>query len=427
MEIYQLYELFKQSTGVTTDTRNIKQNQLFFALKGDSFNGNTFAEKALEIGASYSIIDEKEFQQNEKCILVSDVLSTLQQLANYHLHQINPKHILAITGSNGKTTTKELVNAVLSTSYKTHYTKGNLNNHIGIPLTLLEMQENTEIAIIEMGANHQKEIESYCQYVEPTHGIITNCGKAHLEGFGGIEGIQKGKGELYDYLKTHHGKVLVNGDDSILLNMLTQRKMSNYVSYGNKLTNNFHSTILIEQPFLKIQFEDVEIDSNLYGSYNYSNIMCAVAAGKYFGVDNNDIKKAISTYFPNNKRSEILDKGDYKIICDYYNANPTSMQHALESFAKSSFKQKIVILGDMFELGVDAPKEHQFIADLCAHLNFNTIVLVGKEFNNTITSETVIKFITTDEVKIWFQKQQITDAEILLKGSRGMKMEKVIE
>ncbi|HUM51187.1 MAG TPA: UDP-N-acetylmuramoyl-tripeptide--D-alanyl-D-alanine ligase [Chitinophagales bacterium] len=427
MEINQLYKLFKQSTGVTTDTRNIKQNQLFFALKGDSFNGNTFAEKALEIGASYSIIDEKEFQQNKKCILVSDVLQTLQQLANYHLHQINPKHILAITGSNGKTTTKELVNAVLSTAYKTHYTKGNLNNHIGIPLTILEMQENTEIAIIEMGANHQKEIESYCHYVEPTHGIITNCGKAHLEGFGGIEGIQKGKGELYDYIKTHNGKVLVNGDDSILLNMLTQRNMSNYVSYGNKLTNNFHSTILIEQPFLKIQFEDVEINSNLYGSYNYSNIMCAVAVGKYFGVDNKDIKKAISTYFPNNKRSEILDKGNYKIICDYYNANPTSMQHALESFAKSSSKQKIVILGDMFELGVDAPKEHQFIADLCTHLNFNTIVLVGKEFNNTITSETVIKFITTDEVKIWFQKQQITNAEILLKGSRGMKMEKVIE
>ena len=426
MEINKLYELFKQSTGVTTDTRNIQQNQLFFALKGDSFNGNTFAEKALEIGASYVIVDEKEFELNERCILVNDVLNTLQQLANYHLHQIKPKHILAITGSNGKTTTKELVNAVLATTFKTHYTKGNLNNHIGIPLTLLEMQENTEIAVIEMGANHQNEIESYCKYVEPTHGIITNCGKAHLEGFGGIEGIQKGKGELYDYIKEHNGTVFVNGDDTTLLLMLSERFFTSYITYGNLDLHQYRSKILVDNPFLKIQFEDVEINSNLFGSYNYSNIMCAVAVGKYFGVDNKNIKQAISTYFPNNKRSEIIDKGNYKIICDYYNANPTSMQHALESFAKSSSKQKIVILGDMFELGDDSPKEHQYIADLSTNLNFDTIVLVGKEFSKTTTTASTLKFINTDEAKIWFQQQQFLDAEILLKGSRGMKMEKVI-
>ncbi|MFN8283660.1 MAG: UDP-N-acetylmuramoyl-tripeptide--D-alanyl-D-alanine ligase [Chitinophagales bacterium] len=427
MQIHQLYELFKQSNGVTTDTRNIQKNQLFFALKGDSFNGNAFAQKALETGAAYAIIDEKEYAVNERCILVDNALNTLQQLGNYHLHQINPKHILAITGSNGKTTTKELVNAVLATTFKTHYTKGNLNNHIGIPLTLLEMKPCTEIAVIEMGANHQKEIESYCKYVEPTHGIITNCGKAHLEGFGGVEGIRKGKGELYDYLNQHHGTVFVNGDDAILINMLLQRNMNNYITYGNNEKNNYHSKILIDNPFLKIQFEDVEIDSNLFGSYNYSNIMCAAAVGKYFGVENSAIKKAISTYYPSNKRSEILDKGDFKVICDYYNANPTSMQHALESFSKSTAKNKVVILGDMFELGTDAEKEHQFIADLAISLDLTAIVLVGNEFSKTTTNNSVLKFINTDEAKNWFQTQQFSNAEILLKGSRGMKMEKIIE
>ncbi len=427
MEINELYQLFLQSTGVTTDTRKISTEQLYFALKGESFNGNTFAAKAIEQGASYSIIDEVEFKTNDRCILVADVLTTLQQLANYHLKQLNPKAVIAITGSNGKTTTKELLHAVLATTFKTHYTKGNLNNHIGIPLTLLEMADDTEIAVIEMGANHQKEIESYCKYVEPTHGIITNCGKAHLEGFGGVEGIQKGKGELYDYLKQNNGIVFVNGDDYTLRIMLRNRDISNFISYGIGTSNKFNSKILIDNPFLRIQFEDVEIDSHLFGSYNYSNIMCAVATGKYFGVQNQQIRKAIDNYNPTNARSQMVEKNGYQLILDAYNANPTSMLHALESFAKTSSKQKIVILGDMFELGADAPKEHQFIADLCGQLKFDKIILVGNDFNKTQTSDSILKFPDAAAAQKWFQQQDFSNATILLKGSRSMKMEKVVE
>jgi UDP-N-acetylmuramoyl-tripeptide--D-alanyl-D-alanine ligase len=427
MEIHELYQLFLQSTGITTDTRKIEKGQLYFALKGGNFNGNTFASKALEQGASYAIIDEIEFKINDNCIWVENVLNTLQQLGNYHLNQVKPKAVIGITGSNGKTTTKELVHAVLNTTFKTHYTKGNLNNHIGIPLTLLEMKPDTEIAVIEMGANHQKEIESYCKYVEPTHGIITNCGKAHLEGFGGVEGIRKGKGELYDYLKQHQGLVFVNGDDAILVNMLQERSMPDFISYGNNSSNKYNSKILIENPFLKIQFEDIEIDSNLFGSYNYSNIMCAIAVGKHFGVSNQQIQNAISNYHPENARSQVIEKNGYKLILDAYNANPTSMQHALESFAKSSDKKKMVILGDMFELGDDAPKEHQHIANLSEQLKFDNIILVGNEFSKTQTSDAVLKFKTTEAAHIWFQQQDFTGSEILLKGSRSMKMEKILE
>ena len=427
MEIHELYQLFLQSTGITTDTRKIEKGQLYFALKGGNFNGNTFASKALEQGASYAIIDEIEFKINDNCIWVENVLNTLQQLGNYHLNQVKPNAVIGITGSNGKTTTKELVHAVLNTTFKTHYTKGNLNNHIGIPLTLLEMKPDTEIAVIEMGANHQKEIESYCKYVEPTHGIITNCGKAHLEGFCGVEGIRKGKGELYDYLKQHQGLVFVNGDDAILVNMLQERSMPDFISYGNNSSNKYNSKILIENPFLKIQFEDIEIDSNLFGSYNYSNIMCAIAVGKHFGVSNQQIQNAISNYHPENARSQVIEKNGYKLILDAYNANPTSMLHALESFAKSSDKKKMVILGDMFELGDDAPKEHQHIANLSEQLKFDNIILVGNEFSKTQTSDAVLKFKTTEAAHIWFQQQDFTGSEILLKGSRSMKMEKILE
>lgn len=427
MEINQLYQLFLQATGVTTDTRKIEKGQLYFALKGDNFNGNTFATKAIENGAAYSIIDEQEFKINEQCILVDDVLQTLQQLANYHLHQVNPKAIIAITGSNGKTTSKELVHAVLATTFHTHYTKGNLNNHIGIPLTLLEMHTDTEIAVIEMGANHQKEIESYCKYVEPTYGIITNCGKAHLEGFGGIEGIRNGKGELYDYLKQHDGLVFVNGDDEILLDMLQDKNLSNYTSYGKQQTNHIQSEILVDNPFLKIRFENMEIASNLFGSYNYSNIMCAIAVGKYFGVDNSKIKQAIENYQPTNARSQMIQKEGYQLILDAYNANPTSMQHALESFSKSNAKNKVVILGDMFELGEYAAIEHQKISDLATQLKFDTIILVGNEFNKTQTSTNILKFPNSIETHDWFKQQDFSGASILLKGSRSMKMEKVLD
>ncbi len=426
MEIAQLYQLFKSSIGVITDTRKIEPGQIYFALKGANFNGNIFAEHAIQQGALFSVIDEQQYQKNQQYILVDDVLQTLQQLAKYHLQQIQPDVILAITGSNGKTTTKELVNAVLSSAYKTHYTKGNLNNHIGIPLTLLEMKEGTQMAIIEMGANHKREIESYCTIVQPTHGIITNCGKAHLEGFGSVEDIRKGKGELYDFLKENEGHVFVNGDDGILLSMLKDRSLTKFSSYGSAAANNYNSTIIKDHPFLEIQFEDVLIHSRLYGSYNYSNIMCAVAAGKFFGVSNQQIKNAIENYHPDNARSQLIEKNDYKLILDAYNANPTSMQHALESFAKDNLENKVVILGDMFELGDSSAEEHQFIADLCCRLGFNTIALVGKDFGNTITPSNVLKFENTIEAQAWFSIQTWNNNEVLLKGSRSMGMEKVV-
>jgi UDP-N-acetylmuramoyl-tripeptide--D-alanyl-D-alanine ligase len=288
------------------------------------------------------------------------------------------------------------------------------------------MEKNTEIAVIEMGANHQKEIESYCKYVEPTHGIITNCGKAHLEGFGGTQGIRKGKGELYDYLKQHQGTVFVNGDDAILLDMIKERSITTSVNYGKNNSCNYSSKILVENPFLKILFEDIEINSNLFGSYNYSNIMCAIAVGKYFGVTGTAIKNAIEAYKPTNARSQMIEKNGYHLILDAYNANPTSMQHALESFAKSDANRKIVLLGDMFELGDDAMKEHQFIADLCTQLNFETIALVGNAFMQTTTPSYVLKFPDTITAKEWFQQQNINGATLLLKGSRGMKMELII-
>lgn len=427
MLIPELYELFRQSAGVTTDTRKISQGQLFFALKGDQFNGNAFAVKALQAGAAYAIIDEEEYKADERCILVVDVLQTLQQLAHHHRKIIQPKVVLAVTGSNGKTTTKELLYAVLSTTFSTHCTKGNLNNHIGIPLTLLEMPEGTEIAVIEMGANHQQEIAAYCLYTEPTHGVITNCGKAHLEGFGGVEGIRKGKGELYDYLNTHKGTVIVNGDDKILLDMLRERGMDNFVAYGEHDTNTFKSRILQEQPYLEISFEEVLIHSNLFGRYNFSNIMCAVAAGKYFGVKNTDIKNAIENYKPRNARSELVERNGYHLILDSYNANPTSMQHALESFAQSGAAKKVLILGDMFELGAESAKEHQFIADLCQRLRFDTVVLVGNDFFATQSPSGFLKFLTTEDARQWFRQQDFSGAHILLKGSRGMAMEKVLD
>lgn len=427
MKIEQLYQLFLNANGITIDTRKIKSNQLYFALKGANFNGNLFAKNALEAGASYAIIDEAAYKMNDQYILVEDVLTTLQQLANFHLKNVKPSAIIAITGSNGKTTTKELVHAVLTTTFKTHYTKGNLNNHIGIPLTLLEMPLDTEIAVIEMGANHQKEIESYCQYVEPTHGIITNCGKAHLEGFSGLEGIRKGKGELYDYIKTHKGTVFVNGDDEILLEMLQQRAMHDFISYGNNPKNAIHSQIVNEQPYLKINFENTLIQSNLFGNYNYSNIMCAVAVGSYFKVKNEAIKDAIENYQPTNARSQVVDKQGYQIVLDAYNANPTSMQHALENFSKSTNKKKIVLLGDMFELGEFATQEHQRIADLAMDLNFDKIILVGNEFYKTKSNESVLKFDNVEIAQQWYKQQDFTDAMLLLKGSRSMQMERIVQ
>jgi UDP-N-acetylmuramoyl-tripeptide--D-alanyl-D-alanine ligase len=380
-----LYQLFLKSNGICTDTRSIKNNQIFFALKGDNFNANQLAKNAIELGAAYAVIDEEKYKENEQYIVVDNTLETLQQLALYHRNQMNLKALIAITGSNGKTTTKELLHAVLKTEFITHATVGNLNNHIGVPLTLLAMPFDTEIAIIEMGANHQNEIASYCIFTYPTHGVITNIGKAHLEGFGGVEGIKKGKGELFDFLKEHNGIPIYNADDAILEEMIQSRNFKNVEKYSTQQIQ-----LVEDYPNIIISIEDNIIKSNLFGQYNLYNILCAIRTGQLFNVPIDKIKDGIENYFPNNKRSEFVQKDDYKLILDYYNANPTSMQHALENFSLSKAKNRIVILGDMFELGDNTALEHQTIADLASKLGFEKIILIGKNFANT-KADTAIK------------------------------------
>lgn len=422
MKLEKLYELFLQFPVVCTDTRKITTNCIFFALKGDNFNGNTFAIKALENGAAYAIIDEKEYQTNDKTILVNDVLETLQKLANHHRKQSSAK-IISLTGSNGKTTTKELINSVLSTSYKTIATVGNLNNHIGVPLTLLSIKKDTEIAIVEMGANHQKEIEFLSKIAEPDYGYITNFGKAHLEGFGSVEGVIKGKSELYDFLIGHNKHIFFNADDAIQLS-----KLNSYINkYGFSQTNEkyYKIKLLSANPFVTIQVEDIEITSKLVGAYNFINCCAAIIMGKYFNVTLANVKKGIESYIPSNNRSQIIEKNGHRIILDAYNANPSSMKVALENFANLDTEQKIVFLGDMFELGSSAKKEHQEIADLASSMKFNYTILVGKNFSATNTKEKT--FETFDDLSSYLKNTSLSKSAILIKGSRGMALERILD
>jgi UDP-N-acetylmuramoyl-tripeptide--D-alanyl-D-alanine ligase len=362
--VEQLYTIYKQYPSVQTDTRKLKQGDIFFALKGGNFNGNTFVQKAIDAGAAYAVIDEPAFEITGKTLLVADVLTALQQLAKYHREQFTIPFI-AITGSNGKTTTKELVHAVLATSFITYATEGNLNNHIGIPLTLLKIKDDAQIAIIEMGANHQKEIESYCTYTQPTHGIITNCGKAHLEGFGGIEGVRKGKGELFDYLRNHHGTALVMWDYDYLREM--SKGINTVITYGTASTS-IEGQVIKSEPFLEVAItkgiETGTIKTQLVGDYNLPNVLVAVTAGACFNVPTNSIKKAIEEYTPSNSRSQLLEQGTNKIILDAYNANPSSMKLAIENFSRLPANKKVLLLGGMAELGEESLAEHQNIVTL---------------------------------------------------------------
>jgi UDP-N-acetylmuramoyl-tripeptide--D-alanyl-D-alanine ligase len=425
MNIAELYEIYLKYPSPQTDTRSLKKGDLFFALKGPNFNGNKFAEQALALGAAYVVADEQLFADNERIILVPDVLQTLQNLAKHHRQHFNIPFI-AITGSNGKTTTKELVHAVLSVSYRCYTTRGNLNNHIGIPLTILSVKNDAEMAVIEMGANHLLEIAGYCEYTMPTHGIITNCGKAHLEGFGAIEGVRKGKGELYDFLRANEGSAFVMWDYDYLREM--SKGIHEVVTYGThdaSVTGHADS----KQTFLSVVFESgfegKRIDTRLVGDYNLPNVLVAVTIGKHFEVEDEKIRGAIENYVPSNSRSQLIQQNGAKIILDAYNANPSSMKVAIENFAGMPGNNKVLILGGMAELGPESVAEHQGVIDLIGKYEWQNVLLVGGDF--TKLKSPYITYSSASEAAGWLRSQNMEGMSMLVKGSRSMKMEDVIK
>ncbi|SEP54687.1 UDP-N-acetylmuramoyl-tripeptide--D-alanyl-D-alanine ligase [Flavobacterium urocaniciphilum] len=425
MEIKEIYNYYLQSSGIATDNRKINPDNIFVALKGDNFNGNKFALSALENGAKYAIIDEAEYKLDNRFILVENSLLALQRLANYHRKQLNIT-IVGLTGSNGKTTTKELINAVLSQKYNTKATLGNLNNHIGVPLTLLSFDNTTEMGIVEMGANHQKEIEMLCEICEPDFGYITNFGKAHLEGFGGTEGVIKGKSELYNFLASNNKTAIVNIDDTIQ-NEKTQNL--NRITFGLNNNDCFVNIKNIEtNPMVKIEFENITIQSHLIGLYNANNINAAITIGKHFGVSNEQIKFGLENYIPNNNRSQLLEKNSNKIILDAYNANPSSMNAALTNFFQLEEQNKVAILGDMFELGNESSDEHRKLIEFCFNHEEITFYFVGHDFNNHKNSNSNMHFYESFETfKTAFSEIKKENNFILIKGSRGMSLERTLE
>lgn len=417
MKIQELHELFLlQKQNFTTDTRKITPNSMFFALKGEKFNGNTFAQQALEKGASYVVIDEKDFYIDERTILVNNVLEKLQQLAHFHREHLGIP-IIALTGSNGKTTTKELIREVLATQHNVVATVGNLNNHIGVPLTILSMTAETEIGIVEMGANHLKEIQFLCFIAAPNFGYITNFGKAHLEGFGSEEGIIQGKSEMYDYIANAEGTAFVNQEEK---KQVEQAELCDCIYF------NPHETPLLElTPYVQLAHNNQIIQSNLIGKYNYNNIIAAIAIGTHFNISNDNIKKAIEGYTPENNRSQIIKKNTIQIILDAYNANPTSMNAALENLTALNVSKKAVILGDMFELGTTSSQEHENLINHTLANNFETNVFVGEHFYKHQRKGAHF-YKTFDDLKnnFYFDFKNTT---LLIKGSRGMALERILE
>ena len=416
----ELYNYFKESSSVSTDTRLINKGSIFFALKGENFDGNKFAEEAIKSGASYAVIDDQSLN-NPKFIKVKNVLKSLQDLSKFHRSKLLKTKIIALTGSNGKTTTKELISEVLKKKYKIISTIGNLNNHIGVPLTLLRIKQNTEIAIVEMGANHLNEIKLLTDLINPDFGLITNFGKAHLEGFGSIEGVIKGKSELYDFLIKNDKKAFINNDDYI-----QNQFIGNKISFSKEDKSNYIFKEVKDTNYAGLNYNDFIVDSKLTGNYNYHNIAFATSIGLYFNISIEKIKEAISNYIPSNNRSQIIEKNNKLIILDAYNANPTSMISAINSLIKKQ-GNKSVILGDMFELGNQSEKEHHDLIDFCVKNNFENIFLIGNEFfKQKDKFEIPFFYKTKDELNKHIKKFPITSKYILIKGSRGMRMENLI-
>jgi UDP-N-acetylmuramoyl-tripeptide--D-alanyl-D-alanine ligase len=435
ISIEQLYSIFSKHPIVSTDTRQLPSGCLFFALKGDNFDGNKFAAQALENGAAYAVIDNKDYQNNEKCLLVPNVLEALQKLATHHRKQFDIP-VIAIGGSNGKTTTKELVSTVLSSHYPTHFTKGNLNNHIGVPLTLLSMPADTEVAVIEMGTNQPGDIKQLCEIALPTHGFLTNIGKEHLEGFGSLEGVKKAEGELLNHLRNHDGCAFVNRSEKYLKSMARANRMQVHFQRSEQL---IPENGLIEvkplsfTPYLQVAFlsddgPTIEVNSKLFGNHNFNNLMTAIALGVYFKVPAHKIKAALEAYTPSNNRSQLIQRDSNTILLDAYNANPSSMKPALESLRDMPARHRVAILGDMLELGHESQKEHEAILRFAKKLKIDQIVLVGAEFGKTPFKKAgALHFPDNQAAKTWFAAQRFENTFVLIKGSRGIRLEKVLE
>lgn len=422
ISIEELYNIYNSHPIISTDTRNITRDSLFFALKGDHFNGNDFAKKALENGASYAICDEIT-ESDSRVIRVENVLKTLQELAIYHRNTLKIP-IIGITGTNGKTTTKELLYTILKTKYSVLATLGNLNNHIGVPLTLLSITNQHEMAIIEMGANHIGEIADLCEISKPTHGIITNIGKAHLEGFGSIEGVIQTKRALYDYVINNHGKLIVDSDNELLMSL---SENTDRFLYGEN-SGNIIGKISINAPQISVLVEEknTQINTQLVGSYNLKNILAAIATGRLFNIDIKTIANALSSYQPQNNRSQLIKGKDNTIIMDAYNANPSSMNESLNNLQNISHNNKVLILGDMLELGTESIKEHQKIIDKIKKMELSQCILIGECFFKFPKTATINTFQNTSDAILFLEKNPILKALILVKGSRGLKLEKIL-
>lgn len=436
MRIAALYDAFVKSPKISTDTRKITPGSIFFALKGAKFNGNEYAEQALSLGAMLAVIDDVSYKKDDRYILVENVLEALQELAKYHRNKLNIP-IVGVTGTNGKTTTKELLHAVLSVKFKTYATKGNLNNHIGVPLSVLDITSDIEVAIIEMGANHVGEIGFLCEIAKPTLGLITNVGKAHLEGFGSFDGVKRAKGELYDWLEKSGGVLFLQADNSLLLNMANNRSFKEIITYGYNQTNHISGNLVSSNPTIALSWSSIKsngcneekVQTNLTGSYNMENVLAAIAVGLHFGLSCKEINKGLISYLPTNNRSQISETANNTVICDYYNANASSMSAALENLESLTSNNKAVILGDMFELGKESAAEHNQIIKRVQGMHLNRKIFIGREFYEQKNNNKVDRSEFYSSIEEAIEALKLTPLKgslILLKASRGMAFEKLL-